>query len=294
MGLRIRTNVSSLIAQRRLSDSTIDTNKNLEQLASGLRINRSSDDSAGLAVSEKMKAKITSLTQAKRNASDGISLVQIAEGGMNEVSNILMRLRELAVQSSSDTIGNRERSLVNLEYQQLVEEIDRISNSTEFNGRKLLKGKEGNEGNSIITLHIGAGDGVIPNTDTIHINVENLRLDPEKDFNLHHEAEIGPVAPDDDFDRETATSQLKIIDSALDKVSGRRAILGSKQTRLNSAITNLSIQMENLKTANSRIRNVDYAEATAQLTKNRILQSAGVSVLSQANQAPELALSLLR
>src|SRR6476661_6839474 len=159
MGLRIRTNVASLNAQRNMGLSTAATGENMAKLSSGFRINKAADDAAGLAISENMSAKIRSLGQAKRNASDGISLVQVAEGSFNEVSNILVRLRELATQAASDTIGNTERSYTNREYTQLVQEIDRISNTTSFNGIDLLKGEEGLPDATMFTLHIGGGDG---------------------------------------------------------------------------------------------------------------------------------------
>ena len=163
MGLRIRTNVQSLNAQRRLGESNKAAGNSMEKLASGYRINKSADDAAGLAISEKMKAGIVSEKQAKRNANDGVSMLQVAEGAMNEVSNILVRMRELATQASSDTISNNEREYTNREYTQLTEEIDRISNVTEFSGVKLLKGEGAKENDGIsggeFTIHIGKGDG---------------------------------------------------------------------------------------------------------------------------------------
>jgi flagellin len=293
MGLRIKTNVSSLYAQRNLSKSTENLSESMGKLSSGYRINKAGDDAAGLAISETMNAKIRSLDQAKRNANDGVSLVQVAEGSFNEVSNILVRLRELATQSASDTIGNQERAYTNREYTQLVEEIDRISKTTNFNGIPLLGGAEALPDDTMFTIHVGAGDGSVENTDTIRIGVENLAISTEL-LNLGQEEEIGPMSADGDFTREQAAQKITVIDSALNTLSDKRSYLGAQQSRLGSTINNLGVQIENLKTANSRIRDVDFADETATLTQNRILQQAGLSVLSQANSAPEAALALLR
>ncbi len=294
MGLRIKTNVSSLQAQRQLGLSTSAVQENMEKLTSGYRINKASDDAAGLAISEGLKAKIRSLNQARRNASDGISMVQVAEGSMNEISNILVRLRELATQSASDTIGNMERSFTNREYTQLVDEIDRITNSTEFNGTMLLKGAEGNEGRTQFSIHVGAGDASVENVDNVLFDIDELKTSSEEILKLGKEAEIGPIAMDESFSRETAAEKLTVIDTAINRINSSRATLGAKQSRLNSAINNLGIQVENMNSANSRVRDVDFAAETAAYTQNRILSQAGVSVLAQANQTPELALTLLR
>jgi len=294
MGLRIRTNMSSVNAQRSLQGTTNALRENMAQLSSGYRINKAADDAAGLAISNNMTGKIRSLEQATRNANDGVSLVQVAEGSMNEISNILVRLRELATQSASDTIGNAERSFTNREYVALVDEIERITNTTEFNGVKLLQGSDNNEGDELLTIHIGAGDGSVENTDTIRLDIDKMRLIPSEDLGLGKDAEIGPVEIGDSFSREQAAEKLTSIDNALQLVASTRANLGAQQSRMQSAIGNLGIQVENLKSANSRIRDVDFAGATAQFTQNRILSQAGVSVLSQANQEPEAALALLR
>lgn len=294
MGLRIRTNDSSLRAQRHLSATSERTVNDMEQLSSGYRINKSADDAAGLAISEGLRAKIRSLRQARRNGQDGVSLVQVAEGSMNEITNILVRLRELAIQASSDTIGNTERSYVNREYTQLVDEIDRISKSTVFNGIKMLGGTEANNGLEELSIHIGAGDASVPNTDAIEINLEQIKINAEEVLQLGREAELGPLQPDEPFTRDVAAAKLTVLDTALGTVSSSRAFLGAKQSRLQSAVSNLDIQIENLETARSRVRDVDFAEATAAFTQDRILGQAGASVLSQANAAPELALNLLR
>ncbi len=293
MGLRIRTNIASVNAQRQLGLSTAATSENMAKLSSGYRINKAADDAAGLAVSETMRAKVQSFKQAQRNAMDGISLVQTAEGSMNEITNILIRLRELATQSASDTIGNTERSFTNREYVQLVSEIDRIAKTTSFNGTPLLSGQEAVSDPTMFTIHVGAGDGKIENTDTIQIGVETLAISPEK-LGLNLESEIGPVSPGEEFLRETAAEKLTVLDQALQQVAGSRSYLGAQQSRLNSTINNIGVQIENLQSANSRIRDVDFAQETASFAQNRILQQSGAAVLAQANSMPELALSLIR
>ncbi len=294
MGLRIKTNIASLQAQRGVATATNQMSETAAQLSSGYRINKAADDAAGLAISTNLTGRVRSLEQASRNASDGISLVQVAESGMNEISNILTRLRELAVQSSSDTIGNTERSYANREYTQMVQELDRIANSTEFNGVKLLKGSDANVGDNLLTIHVGAGDGKAENTDSIRIDINDMKLIPGEDFALGTGAEIGPVNVEDSFDRETAVDKLGVIDAAMQRLASTRANMGAQQNRLQSAVTSLSSQVENYKAANSRIRDVDFASASATFTQSKILQQAGVSVLSQANSQPEAALALLR
>jgi len=295
MGLRIRTNVPALRAQRNLGTVTSAMQDNMEKLSSGYRINKSADDAAGLAISESLGGKIRSVEQARRNASDGVSLIQVAEGSMNEISNILVRLRELATQSASDTVGNLERSYTNMEYRELVNEVDRIATTTEFNGTFLLGGAEMNNGVAALTIHVGAGDGTIPNSDTIAFDVEAIRLNATEVLGLSAESEVGPLDPSDGtFQRETAAAKLGVIDTAIKRVAGNRAILGAKQSRLTSTINNLGVQLENMATSRSRIKDVDFAFEVAQMAQNRIIAQAGVSVLGQANQIPELALGLLR
>jgi flagellin len=206
----------------------------------------------------------------------------------------LTRLRELATQAASDTVSNVERSYTNREYTLLVDEIDRIANSTEWNGMKILQGSANNVGEDLITIHVGAGDGSVKNRDTIKLDIDAMSLIPDQDLGLGREAEIGPVNPGDEFDRATAAAKLGVIDNAMTKVSSTRATLGAQQSRLSSAVSNLGIQIENFKGANSRIRDVDFASATAAFTQNKILSQAGASVLAQANQEPELVMQLLR
>lgn len=276
MGLRVNTNVASLSAQRALGKTTRDLNSNLRKLSSGSRITRAADDAAGLAISEKLKSQIRSIQQAKRNAEDGISLVQTAEGGLSEISNIIIRLRELAVQSSSDTVGDTERSFSNIEFEQLKEEIQRISKSSEFNGTNLLDGEGG-----VLEIQIGANN-----------NPFNDRLKYDGSI-INSTLESLGLGAETVSTKEGAQTSLQRLDDALVQVNGFRAELGALQNRLTSVTNNLGVTEENFSQANSRIRDVDVAAETAKLTKNQILNQAGVSVLSQANQAPNFALKLL-
>ncbi len=276
MGLRINTNTASLNAQRNLHSTKLSMDKSLEKLSSGLRINRAGDDAAGLAISENLKAQIRGLKQASRNAQDGVSLIQVAEGGLNEISSILIRLRELSVQAASDTIGPVERQFLNVEYDQLVSEIDRIADSTEFNGTQLLSGT-----GSILDFQVGTRNDP---------NIDRLSFDSSKaDANS---AALG-VNLTSVADKASAQNTLAAIDSAIVSVSAMRADFGAIQNRLQSTISNLMVSIENMSAANSRIRDVDVAEETAELTKSNILQQAGISVLSQANQSSQSALALL-
>jgi flagellin len=276
MGLRINTNVASLNAQRNLMGTKWGLDKSLEKLSSGYRINRAGDDAAGLAISENLRAQIRGLKQASRNAQDGVSLVQVAEGGLNEISSILIRLRELAVQAASDTIGPVERQFLNVEYDQLVSEVDRIADGTEFNGTQLLSGT-----GSILDFQVGTRNDP---------NIDRLSFDASKaDANS---AALG-VNLTSVADKASAQNSLSAIDSAIVSVSAMRADFGAIQNRLQSTISNIAISTENLSAANSRIRDVDIAEETAEMTKNNILLQAGTSVLAQANQTSNTALSLL-
>lgn len=278
MGLRISTNVSSLNAQRHLRNTRRLLDRSLERLSSGYRINRAGDDAAGLAISEKLRAKTRGLIQAQRNASDGVSLIQVAEGGLSEIQNILVRLRELGVQAASDTIGREERRYLNEEYQSLKEEIDRIANVTEFNGTNLLDGTGGSLDFQVNTggLNILGVDRITFDAFKSDVNADKLGL-----------SELGVDSKAD------AQRSLSIIDLAIENVSSIRGDLGAIESRLNSTIRNLSVSVENLSAANSRIKDVDIASETSELTRNTVLVQAGVSVLSQANSIPRMALSLL-
>lgn len=292
MGMRIRTNTPAITAQRFMSDNKDALGKNLERLSSGYRINKSSDDAAGLAISESLRGKIRGLNVAKRNANDAVSMVQVAEGSMNEMTNILIRLRELSVQASTDTLGDRERGFLNREYTQLADELDRIGNSTEFNGIKIFD--EQSERDQFV-IQVGT-NGTTPemNQDTISISLQGLKFSTES-LGIGKGSEIGPSdAGGDAPTRDEISGRLTTIDDALSRISNERATLGSVQSRLNSALSNLSVNVENMETAKSRIKDVDFASETAELAQNRILVSSTTSVLQQANQAPEQALQLLR
>lgn len=277
MGLRINTNVASLNAQRNLSTTRLAMDKTLQKLSSGQRINRAGDDAAGLAISENLKAQIKGLGQAQRNAEDGISLVQIAEGALTEVSNILIRLRELSVQAASDTIGSTERKFLNVEFEQLNQEVDRIANSTEFNRVPLLNGT-----GAVFDIQIGTRNSPITDRLTFDassadVNVAALGLN------------LASVA-----DKISAQNSLSAIDQAIVSVSGIRADFGALQNRLQSTINNIQVSVENLSAANSRVRDADIAAETAEMTKNNILVQAGTSVLSQANSSTKNALQLIQ
>ena len=291
MGMRIRTNVNSLVAQRFMERNNGEMNSSLERLASGYRINKSSDDAAGLAISENLRGQLRGLNVAKRNANDAVSMVQVAEGGMNEMTNILIRLRELTVQSASDTIGDKERGFLNREYTQLVDEMDRIGNSTEFNGRKMFA-PDG--GLAQFVVQIGTrGTAPEANSDTITIDLEGIKFNSNT-LGLGKGSEIGAQGSDAALSRTDIAEKLTTIDDALGRMASERATLGAVQNRLGSAIGNLGVSMENQQLAMSRIRDVDYAAETANLTQAKIMTQANVSVLSQANAAPEMALQLLR
>ncbi len=274
MGIRINTNIGSLNTQRHLYNTTMRFQKSMEKLSSGLRINRAGDDAAGLAISEGLKADIAALDQASRNAADGVSLVQTGEGALDEVSNILVRMKELAEQSLNGTLGDSERTYLDSEYSALTSEIDRISDATEFNGVKLLDGTGGS-----VNIQVGIGSAA---TDRVAVDLgDNM-----------DSANLGTgTAVDTATNAQTAIGE---IDDAIDNVSSKRADFGAIQNRLESSIRNIGMTAENLSAANSRIRDVDVAKETSVMTSNQILQQAGVSILAQANTTSGLALSLLR
>lgn len=276
MGLRISTNVSALKAQQSLLDTKRASDKVFEKLSSGSRINKASDDAAGLAISEGFKSNMRGLKQANRNAQDGISFLQIGEGALSEVANILVRLRELSMQSASDTIGDRERKMVSLEYGQLLNEIDRIAQSTEFNGTNILGGAGGEISFQINTKNSDFGD---------RISFDTTKTDVRSDS-------LGVRSTGVEF-KETAQQSLGAIDEAIKRVSDIRADFGSIQSRLNATVQNIGTSIENLAASNSRIRDADIAEESSELAKRNIMLQAGTSVLVQANQQPGLALSLL-
>lgn len=276
MGLRIATNTTALNAQRTMTGTKINLDKSLERLSSGSRINHAGDDAAGLAISENLRAQVRGMRQAKRNAMDGVSLIQVSEGGLNELSNILIRLRELAIQAASDTIGDNERQFTDREFQSLKMEIDRIANVTQFNGTPLLNGKAG-----IFEIQVGTQnnpilDRIVYNGERADASLDALKLGGES------------VAT-----KQGAQMSLSVIDEALSHTNSIRADLGAMQNRLQSTINNLAIADENLSSANSRIRDTDMAEEVSEMTKNNILMQAGISVLGQANTVSQAALKLL-
>lgn len=274
MGLRIATNVASINAQNQLSEQQKRAEGALAALSSGSRITQASDDAAGLAISENLRGQIGGIKMARQNAFNAISLIQVSEGGLNEISNILIRLRELGVQAASDNISDNEREFLNQEAVQLQEEAERIAVTTRFGGQKLLNG-EGNE----LQFHVGAFGG--------EENIISYQL----------EADARPSALGFDglnfADKGDARSALADIDTSIQNLSKLRADFGAVQSRLNTTVSNLDIQYENLSAANSRLRDTDIAFESAELASANILQQAAVGVLAQANQLPQQALRLL-
>ena len=276
MGFRIATNVQSISAQRTLGVNKDAQNRSLEKLSAGERIVRAGDDAAGLAISEKLKAELRSLKQANRNAQDGISLVQVAEGGLNEVSNIMIRLRELSMQSASDTIGDVERGFIDKEFRNLTDEVQRISQVTKFNGIDLLNGTGGRLEIQVGSHNKPEQDRMVFDTTTADATVAKLGMEGMN---------VGT--------KQDAQMNLDKIDNAIKQVNETRSDFGALQNRLQSTINNLNVADENLSAANSRIRDVDVASETSELTKRNILTQAGTSMLAQANQNSMLALKLL-
>jgi len=275
MGLRVNTNVSSLTAQRSLSRATNDLNRNFRRLSTGLRISSASDDAAGLAISERLRARIRSMDQAARNAQDGISLIQTAEGSMEEANTILVRMRELAIQSANGTTSAADKDTLNDEFQALIQEVDRISGQTNFNTIQLLDG-------SVANLALQVGADTVASVDTLNVSLVDIR------------ATSLTISTLDISSTGSQTTAIASIDAAIDAVSQGRGDLGAIQNRLGSVIATLQVSSENLSAAQSRIRDVDVAAESAMLTKNTILQQAAISVLAQANVQPQAALSLLQ
>ena len=280
MALSILTNTSSLTAQRNLAQTGKALSANFGRLSSGMRINTAGDDAAGLAISERMKSQVRSMAQAERNANDGISLLQTAEGAMNENSGILIRMRELAMQSANGTLGDGERDALQVEFSELTSEIQRIADVTQFNGRNLLDGSEA-------TFTFQVGINTTAGEDTIDATMVELNADA-------YGAGGTDLTGLDIGSTGDVNAALTALDTAIDDTSTARAGLGATQNRLQVTVTNLQGARENLSAANSRIRDVDVAEESAAMTRNNILSQAGLAVLSQANQLPSMALSLLR
>ena len=275
MGLRINTNVPSITTQRHLADNAAEASKSFARLSSGNRITRAGDDAAGLAISSNLEAGVRGLRMAQRNANDGIAFVQTAEGGINETSNILIRFRELAVQASSDTIGESERGFLNKEVQSLKTEMDRIAMATNFNGTHLLSGE-----GTVLSFQVGTENG----------EMHRINFDPTK-TNVKTEAlGVHELSLDS---KENALEGLGKIDGALKMVNSNRSELGALQNRLISSGNSLGVTIENYAEAKSRISDTDIAQETSNMTKNQILQNASISVLAQANSAPQAAMKLL-
>ena len=280
MALVINTNVASLNAQRNLGTSQIELNRSMQRLSSGLRVNSAKDDAAGLAISDRMTSQIRGLNQAVRNANDGISMAQTAEGALQETTNLLQRMREISVQSANDTNTDSDRASLDAEFQQLKEEIDRISSTTAFNNQVLLDGSFSGAGKAAI-FHVGANASQI-----ISLNVAAANTGALGSGKFVSALNVSKLS--------TANSAIKIIDAAIADVDVIRGDLGAVMNRLESTIANLSNVAENITASRSRILDADIAQETSAMTKNNILQQAGVSVLAQANQTPQLALSLLQ
>ena len=276
MSMRVATNTSALNAMRSFGTNTRSIDKAFEQMASGSRINRAADDAAGLAISESFKAQIRSATQAKRNANDGISMVQTAEGGLAEIGNMIVRLRELGIQAASDTVGPDERSFINAEVEQLKEEMQRIAETTKWGSTSLL-------------------DGSAPRFD-FQVGINNSDFADRISFNSQDlDANIGTLGlAGIDFSEKTGAQEgLQELDAAQTEVSRIRSNLGALQNRLVNTVSNLGGMEENLSAANSRIRDADMANVSADLTKSQILMQANTATLAQANQKNNLALQLL-
>jgi flagellin len=282
--MRINHNIASMIGQGALNTQNVSLNKSLEKLSTGLRINRASDDAAGLSVSESLRSRIRGMGRAKSNAEDGIALLQIAEGATGEVNNILQRMRELAIQSSTDTMTTTERAYIDKEFNQLLSEITRISNSASYNGMTLLDGAEGSfgvSGGQASVLHIGAGSSA--SVDRISITITAMSLGA-----LGMDMTTTAVSTS-----SSALASLSIIDTAIRSVNTMRSDMGAYVNRLEFAISNLSNQVYNTQDAESRIRDVDFAKETTEFTRSQILSQSATSMLAQANQVPQGVLSLL-
>lgn len=276
MSLRISTNVPSIAAQRSLDGNQRIMDKAMSQLSSGSRITKAADDAAGMSISEGMKSQIRSYKQALRNTNDGVSLLQVAEGGLGEISNIFTRMRELGIQAASDTVGDNERQFINQELGQLMKEVDRIAMSTKYGSTNLLDGSGGTYDFQVGIEGSGESDVISFDSSMSNATASNLG-----------------VSGVDYSSKEGAKDALSIVDEAQRTVNGFRANVGALQNRLNSTIENLGTQIENLSAANSRIRDTDVAESTAEFTKSNILLNASTNVLSQANEVPKQALRLL-
>jgi flagellin len=277
MALYVNTNVSSISAQRNLNRAQGGAEKALQRLSTGMRVNSASDDAAGLAIGTRFQSQIRSLEQAQRNANDAISVIQTAEGGMAQMSDLLIRMRELSVQAANGTLSAADRISVDTEYDSLVSELDRIAQTTSFNGTDLLDG----DSSAGITFQVGAGSGA---NDRIVVSIASVRQSTIATADLTSQTLSTATG---------ARSAMGIIDNAISKLSTQRSKLGAAQNRLTVTIENLGSQVENLSASRSRIVDADVAKESANLTKYQILVQAGLSVVAQANASPQAALSLL-
>ena len=291
--MRINNNISAMNTYSRLTSAQGAQSKSLEKLSSGLRINRAGDDAAGLAISEKMRGQIKGLNQSVRNAQDGISLIQTAEGALNETHSILSRMRELAVQSANDTNTTEDRVEIQKEVDELAKEVTRIANNTEFNTQKLLDGV--NTGG--FNFQIGANSSQSVNIKINAMDAVTLGIAGDDSANAAAADVDTPAITNDGIDvstnHATATAAIKTIDGAIEDVSAERSKLGAMQNRLDHTINNLTTTSENLSAAESRIRDVDMAKEMMEFTKNNILNQASTAMLAQANQMPQGVLQLL-
>ena len=276
MALVINTNIASLSAVNRMNKTQNLLNTSLARLSSGNRITRSADDAAGLAISDKLVANIRSTNQAARNASDGVSLIQTAEGGLNQISEILIRLRELGIQAASDTLGAQERQFSDLEFQNLISEIDRITQSTEFNGKKLISG----EGESL-EFQVGINNNA---------EVDRIVYSPQQS---DAGVEALGISGINVLTKKDAQESLSLLDNAIGIFNSNRATLGGLQNRLQMTIENLHTSAENLSAANSSIRDADIAKESAEFAKATVLMSANTAMVAQANATPQIALRLI-
>lgn len=276
MGMRVTTNVASINAQRTLATTQREIAKSSAQLSSGTRITKAADDAAGLAISENLKSQIRSFSQASRNANDGISMVQVAEGGLGEISNILTRMRELGIQASSDTVGEKERGFIDKEVQQLKAEVQRISKTTRFGKTNLIDGSGDKFDIQVGINNDDFEDRISFDPSELNASTDNLQIDG-LDFTS----------------KSNAKEALDTLDNAQVTVSSYRANIGALQNRFLSTVENLGVQHENLSAANSRIRDTDIAQATSEAARNMILLNASTSVLASSNQSPQLALKLI-
>lgn len=304
-GFRVNTNVPALFAQRQLGINNHMLQQNLERLSSGLRINRAADDAAGLAVSERFRTQINGLKQATKNIQDGISMIQTAEGGISTISDMLQRLRSLSVQSSNDTLTTKDRALIQLEFNQVITEIDRQASTVNFNGKLLLTGTFSKVGGTSLSLQVGANKSEkitfnIFTSSTKGLGVDNLKVNGVQTASTSLISSIITLATaagsgtQGVVNRAAAESAITVIGNAITKINSLRAEFGSVQNRLERTLNFVQIQTENQSAAESRIRDLDFSEEIIAFTKNQILQQAGTSALAQANVAPQSVLQLLK